>query len=563
MFDSKHFIVRQLLADGLIKDGDVRRATEHAAAQGGDILASFAMLGIVTARRLAIARAKICEYPFADLNAFDIDLKNANLVPRGLAERVCAFPLFVVDGTATVAMQDPMNLQAIDQLRQILKTDVDPVICDGEQLKGLITRAYSLVRADIGENAGSAVETDLTTGEEPIVAALNQLIGDAIDRGTSDVHISPEENELSIRYRVDGVLVKQQGPPKSAHAGLIQRLKVLAKLDLAQTRKPQDGKIRFSHRGDSVDIRLSLVPTIHGENAVLRILRGASRIGSIADLGFQDNVRAWFEETIERPHGMILITGPTGSGKTTTLYTALNHINRPDVNIMTVEDPVEIRLPMLRQIQANPEVGLTFASALRSMLRQDPDIVLVGEVRDSETAKIAVQAALTGHLVFSTLHTNEAVGAIARLKDLEVPLFAINNALLCVIAQRLVRKVCSSCAAPELPGVISGVMPISQGAGARRGVGCAACLSSGYKGRVGVYEMLRITPRMQKLIEADASQSDIAAGAKLDGMQTMYEDGLEKVKRGITSVEELSALRTIASVDEEPAGSEDKPRLAA
>lgn len=556
MFDSRHFVVRQLLADKLVTEPDVRRATEHASASRGDVLESLVSLGVVTSRRLAIARAKICEYPFVDLTAFEVNIQNAKLLPRTVAERLGAFPLFVIDGTATVAMGDPLNLQALDQIRQILRTDVDPVVCDAELLKSLVARAYSLVQTEQTEDTVGG-ERQLTTGDEPIVAAVNQIIGAAIEVGASDIHVNPDESELLLRYRVDGILKPQQGPARSAHAAIVQRLKVLAKLDLTQNRKPQDGKFRHQHRGELVDIRLSLIPTIHGENVVMRLLRSASRLGGIDDLEMPPDIRNWYQDVVRRPHGMILVTGPTGSGKTTTLYTALRHINSPERNIITIEDPVEIRLPMIRQVQVNPEVGLTFASALRSILRQDPDVVLVGEIRDAETAKIAAQAALTGHLVFSTLHTNDAPGAIPRLKDLGVPTFAINNAILCVIAQRLARRVCDGCAVGEDPNAVAALPGASafDPAGFRRGIGCSKCNNTGCRGRMGVYEMLRLTRQVQRLIELDAGMGELRETAAREGMRPLWVDGLLKASAGRISVNELLKLKT--TLEEGPEVSTD------
>lgn len=557
MLDSSHFLVRSLLQDGLVKQGDVERATEHAKASGVGLADAIVTLGLLSSRVMAISRAKITEYPFVDLSAFTVDITNASMLPRSTAERFGAFPLFVLDGLATVAMLDPLNLQALDQVRSALKCDVDPVICDPEPLRALIARAYSMstVKPETESAQSAAFETDLTTGEEPIVAAVNQILASAMEVGASDVHIGPDEHDLHLRYRVDGALASQQGPAKAAHPGIVQRLKVMAKLDLTQTRKPQDGKFRFTHRGQYVDVRLSLVPTIHGENVVMRLLRSAAAIGPISSLGMAADVERAYDELVHRPHGMILVTGPTGSGKTTTLYTALNAINTPDRNILTIEDPVEIRLPMVRQVQANAEVGLTFASALRSFLRQDPDVVLVGEIRDAETARIAVQASLTGHLVFSTLHTNDAVGAIPRLRDFDLPLFAINAALLCTIAQRLVRRVCEQCAAPEP----SGVAPPS-GFGLRAsdmsefvcGTGCGACKSTGYRGRMGVYEMLRMTPRIQQLVENRATAAEIRSAAESEGMRLMWRDGLEKARRHQTTVWELAKLRPISEEESQP-----------
>jgi type IV pilus assembly protein PilB len=552
--DSKHFIVRTLVADGLIAEADVRRATEHAAKTGESLLDALVSLGVISSRRLAISKARICEYPFVDLAQFEISIQNMRYLPRAVAERFTAFPLFIIEGTATVAMLDPLNLQAIDQIRQIIKCDVDPVIADAEQLRALIARAYSLAQAEgVFVSTQSTSEEALTTGEEPIVAAVNQIIAGAVDAGASDIHINPDENELYLRYRVDGVLQSQQGPPKSSHNNIVQRLKVLAKLDLTQTRRPQDGKFRFVHRsGEHIDIRLSLIPTIHGENVVMRLLRSASKIGPVSSLGMPPHMTQWYEEAIARPHGMILVTGPTGSGKTTTLYTALNHLNSPSRNIITIEDPVEVRLPMIRQVQANAEVGLTFAAALRSVLRQDPDVILVGEIRDQETAKIAVQAALTGHLVFSTLHTNDAVGSLARLKDFGVPMFAVNAALLCAIAQRLVRRLCDQCCAPENDQHLLSMVPARHRGGRfLRAVGCGRCRNSGYKGRMGAFEMFRMTPRIMKLIERDAPIMEIQAAAIDEGMTLLWDDGMEKAARGMTTLSEVAKLHAIGYDAEE------------
>ncbi len=544
MLDSRNFVIRTLIADGQLTEADLRRATEHSIASGGELLDSLVQLSIITSRRLAIAKAKICEYPFVDLSHYEIDFANARHLPRSVAERLHAFPIFVIDGVATVSMLDPLNLQAIDQVRQHLRCDVDPVQGDSEQLKALIARAYSLTKASEEDAQTSAAEHSLTTGEEPIVQAVNQILAGGAEAGASDVHINPDENTLHLRYRVDGMLIPQQGPPKSAHEGMVQRLKVMAKLDLTQTRKPQDGKFRFRHRTEQVDVRLSVIPTIHGENVVMRLLRPAAKLGTIADLGMPMDMCAWFEEAVQKPHGMILVTGPTGSGKTTTLYTALHSMNTPDTNIMTIEDPVEIRLPLIRQVQVNSDIGLTFASALRSILRQDPDIVLLGEIRDAETAKIAVQAAMTGHLVLSTLHTNDAIGCVNRLKDFELPTFAINSALLCTIAQRLVRRLCPTCAIPETDFTLTRQVPeelSSADFGAPSG--CPECRQTGYKGRVGVYEMLRVTPGIQGLIESGASVAQVAHAARAEGMRSLWEDGVHKAARRLTSLQEAVSLR--------------------
>ncbi|MDX2116706.1 MAG: GspE/PulE family protein [Planctomycetota bacterium] len=549
MRDAGHFLIRALLAEKLISEADVQRASEVASAKGSDPVDGLVTIGVISSRRVAIERAKLCEYPFVDLTHYDIDFHNTRLMPRNVAEKLIVFPLFCFEGVATVAMLDPLNLQAIDQVRQVLKGEIDPVICDAEQLRALIARAYSLSAASTNTGAAGDEQSERTTGDEPIVAAVNQILASAVELGASDIHINPDEAELVLRYRVDGVLQTLQGPQKSAHAGIVQRLKVLAQLDLTQTRRPQDGKFRFHPRsGAPVDVRLSIVPTIHGENVVMRLLRSSRSIGAVRDLMMPDEMMHQYEGLIAKPNGMILVTGPTGSGKTTTLFAALSQLNSPTRNIITIEDPVEIRLPLVRQVQVNSEIGLTFANALRSILRQDPDVVLVGEIRDNETAKIAAQAALTGHLVMSTLHTNDAVGTIARLRDFDVPTFAITNALLAAIAQRLVRRVCDACAESEVPEPqlmmelgLTNAMTI----GMRRGCGCVKCGQTGFRGRVGVYEMLRMTAEVQHAVEHNASRSDLMAAAQRDGFRPMWRDGVEKACRGITSLSEVARLRTV------------------
>ncbi|MEN0019489.1 MAG: GspE/PulE family protein, partial [Planctomycetota bacterium] len=522
MIDTADFVVESLIESGQISPDDARAAAEHASESDCDVCAAMIELEMISHRDLAICRAKLCEYPFVDLTSFEIDIKNATLLPKSLAQQLVVFPLFIFDGVATVAVLDPLNLDTIDRVHQVLRCDVDPVLCDEDLLRTLIAKAYSLIHDDAeaaAENE-SAESNRLTTGDEPVVAAVNQVIAGAADAAASDVHLSPDEVGLHLRYRIDGVLVPQQGPPKSMHSGLTQRLKVLASLDVTQTRRPQDGKFRYIHRGKPIDIRLSLVPTVHGENVVMRLLRPAAAIGKISELGMPPDVEPAFERLIQRPHGMVLVCGPTGSGKTTTLYTALNHINRPEVNIMTAEDPVEIRLPLIRQVQVNAEIGLDFASSLRSFLRQDPDVILVGEIRDAETARIGAQAALTGHLVFSTVHTNDACGSIARLRDLGVPPFAINNALLAALAQRLVRRVCARCSGQDESAEH---LATAMGLDAKdaslfvRGTGCGRCLSTGYRGRIGAYELLQVTPAVQEVIEADRGGKAIRAVAQAEG----------------------------------------------
>lgn len=561
MLDSTHFLVRTLLDDGEITRETLAAAQKRAADSGGDLLRALTQVGGITTKRLSIVRAKICEYPFVDLEHYDIDIRHAKLYPRSAAERDQVFPLFIIDGVATIGMVDPMNIRAIDQARQLLRCEVDPVVCDPEQIRTLIGRAYSIVRAaNDNPQAHEDRRADSGNEEEPIVAAVNQIIAAAVACGASDIHLNPDDRDLHLRYRVDGVLRTQQAPGRSAHDALVQRLKVMAGLDVTQTRRPQDGKFRFEIGETYVDVRLSLLPTIHGENAVLRLLRPAAAIGTIDDLDMPSRAAAAFKRALTRPNGMILVTGPTGSGKTTTLYTALASLNSPDRNIMTIEDPVELRLPLIRQVQANHEIGFGFAEALRSILRQDPDVVLVGEIRDTDTARIATRAAMTGHLVLSTLHTNDAVGAVPRLLDMGVPDYAVNGSLLGVIAQRLVRRVCDSCAQPDAADEQTlQRLGIDHGGSFVSASGCPRCNGTGYTGRLGVFEMLEMSHEVRAHIEQSGSAADLLRIAAEQGMESMLTDGIRKARQGLTTLEEISRLGSML----DDAQRADSPRMAA
>lgn len=553
MIDGSEFIIQSLIDEGELTEEAYERAKEHARDHSISVAEAVVGLQLVDSRRLALAKAAVCEYPFVDLNHLDINIRNAELLPKRTAESLSVFPLFVLDGVATIAMDDPMDLRAIDQIRQQLHCDVDPVVCDRVQLERMTQRAYSLYRtgddsAVSDESAGSG----LAVSDEPNVVAVNQLLISAIEAGASDLHLNPEEQQLGVRMRIDGVLQPRDDMPLASHAGIVQRLKVMAKLDLTQSRRPQDGKFRFVHGSQTIDVRLSIVPTVHGENIVCRLLRPTASITKLSELGMAPTVAERFEQLIRRPHGMLLVTGPTGSGKTTTLYTALAAINTPGRNIMTIEDPVEIRLPLLRQVQVNPEIGLTFAAALRSMLRQDPDVILVGEIRDEETGRIAVQASMTGHLVLSTLHTNDAVGAVARLRDFGIPVYAINSAVLGVLAQRLVRSVCPDCAEPFEPldeQLRALGDPTAKGM-FRRGLGCTRCMNTGYRGRIGVHELLCMTPRIRTLVEQGAPGVELQEVAQQEGLVPLVHDGLQKALLGQTTIEEVEKL--LATVEVAP-----------
>ena len=549
------FLERALLEEGQITNAQLEVARRHAREHEVDLQDALVATSAISSSDLAMTKADVCEVPFVELTEFEVCFANTGIVPRSLAERYLLFPLFLVDGVLTLTTDDPLNLEAMDQIRQITRCEVDAVLCDRSQLRKLISRAYRLSHDDMRQredDSGDEISATGDDGTQPIVAAVNQLLADAAALEASDVHINPDETELHVRYRIDGVLREQHAPPLSMHAGIVQRMKVMANLDLTQTRRPQDGKFRYTHDGTAIEVRMSTVPTVCGENVVLRLLAGSQTIHDFTELGIPQRMIGELEELVARPYGMLLVTGPTGSGKTTTLYSVLNKINDPSRNIMTIEDPVEIRLPYVRQIQVHSQIGLTFATALRSMLRQDPDVVLVGEIRDEETATIALQSALTGHVVLSSLHTNDAAGAIARLRDFGLPPFVINSALLGVVAQRLVRRVCQSCVAPDkVEERVRQIFNLGRKVeGFVRGKGCKRCGNTGYRGRIGLYELLRLSPGLQTVIEAGSSTKQISEFALSDGLRPMWQDGLEKARIGQTSLDEvLKAAAVVAMVD--------------
>ncbi|MCA9302670.1 MAG: type II/IV secretion system protein, partial [Phycisphaerales bacterium] len=420
MLNATEFVIQTLIEDQKMSHADADKLRAYIIEHEIPFDEAIMRLNIASARDVAVAKSVICEYPFVELDHFDVDIRNSRRLSKTIAERLRVFPLMVLGDIATVAMEDPLDLQAIDELRQALRKQIDPVVVDALKLRSLIVRAYTLDSGGGHESVSIGDDLEISNDQEPIVAAVNQILYSAAEFGASDIHLNPDEKQLHLRYRIDGVLQTNRGPDKSMHDGMIQRLKVMSNLDVTQTRRPQDGKFRFKHKGTAIDVRLSLLPTIHGENAVMRLLSSASTIGTVADLGMPADVTKHFGEMITKPHGIILVTGPTGSGKTTTLYAALSRINTPDKNILTIEDPVEYQLEGIGQMQVNPKINFTFASGLRATLRQDPDVVLVGEIRDLETAEIAVQASLTGHLVFSTVHTNDSASTVTRMLDIGV-----------------------------------------------------------------------------------------------------------------------------------------------
>src|SRR5215470_11092539 len=476
-----------------------------------------------------------------------------NLSPKYLRQ-YAACPIAVEGSTITVATADPSNPLLVDELRQTLGMQVALCVAPRQAILEAIERTYGASTAlqKIVEGMGPAEgdgerEEDITqlrdmAFEAPVVRLVNLLIEEAVVSEASDVHIEPSEDTLRVRYRIDGILYDLEAPPRRLQAAVTSRIKLMAELNIAERRLPQDGRIRMTLNGRRVDIRVSSVPTIHGESIVMRLLDRSSVFMPFDKLGFDVQTAARFDKLINQPNKIVLVTGPTGSGKTTTLYAALDKINGPEKKIITVEDPVEYQLKGVNQIAVRPKIGLTFAGGLRHIVRQDPDVIMVGEIRDLETAEIAVQAALTGHLVFSTLHTNDAPGAITRLQDMGVEPYLIASVLSGVLAQRLVRRICQSCRvadAPDPADLLAIGVTDGQGVDLFRGAGCDACRKTGYKGRVGIYELFLISEEARSLILRKASTGEIRRLAVERGMISLRDDAWAKARAGLTTVEEI------------------------
>jgi general secretion pathway protein E len=484
-----------------------------------------------------------------------------NVSPKYLRQYgVC--PLALDGNVLTVATSDPLNPMIADDLRHATGMSIRFVVSSPETIIEAFDRAYEGVATPLQrivegmeDDAGGEGDEDVNhlrdmAFEAPVVRLVNLLVENAITAHASDIHIEPFEDSLRIRYRIDGVLFDQESPPRRLQAAVTSRIKIMAEMNIAERRLPQDGRIRVTLNARRVDIRVSTVPTVHGESIVMRLLDRSSVFLPLENLGFSPDIRARFEALIKRPHGILLVTGPTGSGKTTTLYAALDKINSPDRKIITVEDPVEYQLRGVNQIPVRAKIGLTFATGLRHIVRQDPDVILVGEIRDLETAEIAIQAALTGHLVFATLHTNDASGAATRLIDMGIEPFLIASSTIGVMAQRLARKICGNCKKPYTasPETLRSV-GIASGDAATfyRGEGCPACKNSGYQGRVGLFELMETNEVMRSLIVAKAASSSLKTAAVQSGFKTLREDGLRKAAAGITALEEV--LRVTQAVE--------------
>jgi type II secretory ATPase GspE/PulE/Tfp pilus assembly ATPase PilB-like protein len=513
--------------------------------------------GCISQRELALTQAESFGLPFVEPGDYRINLENRNVLPEELLRGHRAFPLFVIDRVITLAVAWPLELPVLDQIRLSTGREVDQCLASPRELRNLVEWAFGGFQQRAGSRQGAeAIAWDeilKDVADAPAVKLVHVLLDQAAASDASDIHIDADEHKLRVRFRIDGLLREVPAPPKDLLPAIVSRIKVLANMDIAETRKPQDGHFKFAVERREIDVRVSTLPSANGEAVVLRLLHGGGRLLSLEELGMDPAMRDAFDRLIHLPHGMLLVTGPTGSGKTTTLYSALTRIDRVRQSLITLEDPVEIRLPGMRQVAVNPKAGLTFATGLRAILRQDPDVIMIGEVRDQETAETALQAALTGHLVLSTLHTNSAAGAPGRLLDMRVPDFLVTSALVGVLAQRLCRCLCRNCARPLREANVcwdllpAGAREALHGASLMEAVGCKRCGHTGYEGRVGIYELLILTDEIRRVVLKRADERTIVNLARENGMRLLSEDGLAKVARGQTTLQEL--LRVAGRID--------------
>jgi type IV pilus assembly protein PilB len=544
-----------LMRSGVITERQLGDALEVHKATGERLGRIIVDLGYASQGAILAVMATQIGIEYFDFSVAKPDPNAVAAVPRELAERYTLMPMSIADGALVVAMADPQNVLALDDLRIITGYEIRAGISTRDDIVAAIEEYYKIAeRTDPGEFIGTddvdRAELESLSGvatDAPIVKLVNYIITKAVSDRASDIHIEPQESDLRVRFRVDGVLHEVMRSPRSVQASIISRFKIMAEMDIAETRKPQDGHCAVTVAGHKIDFRVSSLPTVYGERVVLRILRKDAILLQLSDLGFLPSSLGRFESSFRKPYGAILVTGPTGSGKSTSLYAAINVLNSPDKHIITAEDPVEYRVPGVNQCQVNVKAGLTFARALRSFLRCSPDIILVGEIRDQETARIGIESALTGHLVLSTLHTNDASGAVTRLVEMGVEPFLVASAVDCVLAQRLARRLCPSCKEeyePKPQTLIDAGFPADNlPERIFKAVGCKKCGGTGYHGRMGVHEVLLVSEEIGRLTVAGATAEEIKKAAIEDGMLTLKQDGLEKVRMGATSIEEI--LRVI------------------
>lgn len=541
-----------LVEKGLISQDQLKAILEQQMASGERLGKALINSGLVNEQQIMLALQQQLGIPYADLDRMRIDPTLEDLVPVNLARRYNLVPVKLEMGALFVAMDDPMNFIAIEDLRMVTQLEIKPMVAPLESILNAIRQLYRNEMAekaieDFKKETGDAeAEEEIGNLNEisnaPIVRLVSSMIEQAVLEQASDIHVEPTEKNVRVRYRVDGRLMQKMTIPKNAHAAIITRIKIIGNMDIAERRLPQDGRLEQQIRGRNVDLRISTLPTVHGEKAVLRILDRSSFLLPKRELGFTDENLTKFDELLKNPHGIILVTGPTGSGKSTTLYTMLHELNTVSDNIITVENPVEFMMEGLNQVQVNARAGLNFASALRSILRQDPDIIMIGEIRDQETVEIAIRAAITGHLVLSTIHTNDAVGSVARLMDMGIEPYMLSASLVGVLSQRLLRKLCPRCAESVTPDpremaslgqAYAGITSIKQPAG------CSYCNNTGYKGRIAVHEFLMINKDFRAMVNRGASVDELRDVAMAQGMKTLGQECVRLLRDGITSLPEV------------------------
>jgi len=554
MAEKKKDLREAFSKSGLLTAEQVKQAVDEGRKTGESLIKVILKQKLLDEKTVLKFLEEEMEVPHVNLSSYLIDQRTLDYISPPIAKKYGIIPLFLVGKSLSIAMIDPFDIKAIDEVRKKSGFDIEVMGATPSEMTQALSQYYGVtgtleeVLAEVSVPEAQKSMAPDTADEAPISKLVNLLVIQAVQERASDVHIEPEENKVRVRYRIDGIMHETSNPPSHLHASMVSRIKIMSNMDIAENRIPQDGRFSYTFEGRTIDVRVSTCPTIHGEAVVMRLLDKHSVLLSLEEVGFSPENLKLFEEVVKRPYGIILVTGPTGSGKTTTLYSTLHKINTPDRNILTIEDPVEYELPGIRQSQVNPKAGLTFGNSLRSMMRQDPDVILVGEIRDVETSGVAIEAALTGHLVFSTLHTNDAPGALTRLTDMGVEPFLTSSATAAVLAQRLVRKICADCKEE---------IKLSQEVVEKfnffkdknivfyKGKGCKNCRGTGYKGRTGIFEIFLMNDEIRQLVIARQSTAKIREAALKAGMKTLHEDGLLKVVTGVTTLDEVLRVTQI------------------
>ena len=554
MTSNDDYVLQLLQEQGYVTSDQIETVMNSIKQEGETTLDILVQTGAVTEDDVLAMIAAQFGMEYVHVNADAIDPAVKDVIPRDVARKYGVVPVYAADNSVTVALSDPMGYDTVDSLRYVLKRNVDAVVAPRSEVKAAVDKLYpeefetlygsEESAVDVTEKQHGEGESDASDADAPVIRLVSMVIMEACKMHASDIHLEPMERHFRVRYRIDGVLRQMESPPKRLQAAIISRVKIMSNMKISEKRIPQDGRIQVKAQGRDLDLRVSSVPTNHGESIVMRILDKTNLQLGMPQLGFLTDDQTKFERLISLPDGVLLVTGPTGSGKTTTLYACLNQINLPDRKIITVEDPVEYQMSGINQVQVNKDVGLDFSAALRSILRQAPNIVMIGEIRDHETADIAMEAALTGHLVFSTLHTNDAPSAVTRLLDIGVKPFLVASALRAAMAQRLVRAICNNCRGEYTPTdreikMLGSIGKSVAGSAMFKGKGCATCNQTGYKGRKGIFEIFMVDDTIQRLIFDHSPATVLRARAREMGMRTLREDGLLKVSSGMTSLEEV------------------------